>query len=30
LGTKRFGLTSTGLSITGSGTFSSGVQGGAF
>jgi hypothetical protein len=30
LATKRFGLTSTGLSITGSGTFSSGVQGGAF
>jgi hypothetical protein len=29
-GTKRFGLTSTGLSITGRGNFSSGVQGGAF
>lgn len=29
-GTKRFGLTSTGLSITGTGTFSGGVQGGAF
>lgn len=30
LGTKRFGLTATGLSITGTGTFSGGVQGGAF
>jgi hypothetical protein len=30
LGTKYFGLTATGLSITGTGTFSSGVQGGAF
>jgi hypothetical protein len=30
LGTKYFGLTTTGLSITGTGTFSSGVQGGAF
>lgn len=30
LGTKRFGLTATGLAITGSGTFSGGVLGGAF
>lgn len=30
LGAKYFGLTTTGLSITGTGTFSSGVQGGAF
>lgn len=30
LGTKRFGLTASGLSITGSGTFSGGVSGGAF
>lgn len=30
LGTKQFGLTATGLSITGTGTFSGGVQGGAF
>jgi hypothetical protein len=29
-GTKRFGLTSTGLSIIGRGNFSTGVQGGAF
>lgn len=28
--TKRFGLTATGLTITGSGTFSDGVGGGAF
>ena len=30
LGAKYFGLTTTGLSITGTGTFSNGVQGGAF
>lgn len=30
LGTKRFGLTATGLQITGTGTFTSGVQGGTF
>lgn len=30
LGTKRFGLTATGLTITGTGTFTSGVQGGTF
>jgi hypothetical protein len=30
LGTKRAGLTATGLSVTGSGTFSGGVGGGAF
>lgn len=30
LGTKYFGLTPTGLSITGTGTFSAGVQGGQF
>lgn len=30
LGTKRFGLTATGLTITGTGTFSGGVQGGTF
>lgn len=29
-GTKRFGLTSTGLTITGTGTFSGGVAGGVF
>jgi len=29
-GTKRFGLTSGGLTITGSGTFSAGVSGGSF
>ena len=29
-GTQRFSLTSTGLSITGRGNFSTGVQGGAF
>lgn len=29
-GTKRFGLTATGLSITGSGIFSGGVAGGSF
>lgn len=30
LGTKRFELSATGLSITGSGTFSGGISGGAF
>jgi len=30
LATKRFGLTATGLTITGTGTFSGGVGGGAF
>lgn len=30
LGTKRFGLTATGLDITGTGNFTSGVQGGVF
>lgn len=30
LGTKRFGLTATGLTITGTGTFTGGVQGGTF
>ena len=30
LGTKRFGLTASGLTITGTGTFSGGVQGGSF
>lgn len=30
LGTKRFGLTATGLTITGTGTFSGGVSGGTF
>lgn len=30
LGTKRAGLTATGLSVTGAGTFSDGVGGGAF
>ncbi len=30
LGAKYFGLTTTGLSITGTGTFSDGVQGGTF
>lgn len=29
-GTKRFGLTATGLEITGTGTFTGGVQGGTF
>ncbi len=29
-GTKRFGLTATGLTITGTGTFSGGVAGGVF
>ena len=29
-GSKRFGLTATGLTITGSGTFTTGVSGGAF
>jgi len=30
VGTKRFGLTATGLTITGSGTFTGGVAGGVF
>lgn len=30
LGTKRFGLTAAGLDITGTGNFTSGVQGGVF
>lgn len=30
LGTKRFGLTAAGLEITGTGNFTSGVQGGVF
>lgn len=29
-GTKRFGVTATGLTITGTGTFTGGVQGGTF
>lgn len=29
-GTKRFGITATGLTITGTGTFTGGVQGGTF
>jgi hypothetical protein len=29
-GSQRFGLTSTGLTITGSGTFTTGISGGAF
>ncbi len=29
-GSKRFGLTATGLTITGTGTFTNGIQGGAF
>lgn len=30
LGTKRVGVTSTGVSVTGTGTFSGGIQGGTF
>jgi hypothetical protein len=30
LGVKRFGLTATGLNITGTGNFTGGVQGGTF
>jgi hypothetical protein len=30
LGTKRLGVTSTGVSVTGTGTFSGGIQGGTF
>ena len=30
LGTKRFGLTASGLDITGTGTFSGGIAGGTF
>jgi hypothetical protein len=30
LGTKRVGVTATGVSVTGSGTFSTGIAGGTF